>query len=89
MMIAAALGAAFPDVAGSCAVSAPALPHTSLNFVAQYGSPRLTWADEVFTAIHASNSFLDWDSQLHFAARPSIFSKAIDLFTADAVRMFN
>ena len=72
-LLAAALGAAFPDIAGSTAVAAPSMPYASLDSFAPRGFPGPQWVDEVFTDIHAPNSFLDWGSQLNVAARPSAF----------------
>ena len=45
--------------------------------------------NEVFSDIDAPDSFVDWDSQLNVVARPSIFSQALDLFTADAIHIYN
>ena len=97
MMIAAAVSAALPDVVSSCAATTSAMPYASRNFVAHVAgreaelisSSQPTWINEVFSDIEAPNSFLDWESQLNVASRPSLFSQALDLFTADAMRIFS
>ena len=84
-LLAAALSAALPNVAGSTAVTSPFMlvagreaELSSSNAFPTRGFPGPQWMNEVFTDIDAPNSFLDWDSQLNVAARPSIFFQALD-----------
>ena len=73
-------------------VSAPAFQHASVNSLASSGISPLTWAEDVFSDIHSPGSFLYWDAQLilHTGSdqqKPSLFSQALDVLTADAVQM--
>ena len=89
--MAAALGAAFPNIADSTAVTgSSSLLHGSLNDVSSFGPVRPQWVDEIF--IDVSSSFQDWELKLNIQddthTQPSIFTRAVDLFTADMMRMY-